>query len=355
VTSAIRIAVAGSMAEAIHQLTLSAIRAAAALGLLLALGAVSRADLQLCNRMSYVVESSIGIETKGTTETRGWFRIDPGQCRSVIQGEVKIDGLFLYARALAIYGASPLPQTGHAELCVAQDTKETFVISSARICARTGQRLVRFTAVNPTANDQMLTANLAEEAEYTNEQARDAGIQRLLVMAGYDATPIDGIRGAKTDAALLQFIQDNKLTATAAGRSDFFDVLIAAAQRPEGAGFAWCNETPYTVMAAIGTEEKGSVTTRGWYRVAPGSCVRPDVSGQARKLFSFAEAVDANGQSLKPPARPLSWGGDTVLCTRLGKFELFDQKDCALKGLSSAGFATIELAAGRTGTTVRFK
>ena len=43
-----------------------------------------------------------------------------------------------------------------------------------------------------------------------------------------------------------------------------------------------------------------------------------------------------------------------VLCTRSSKFELYDQKDCSSKGLSSAGFALIELA-GRTGTTVRFK
>jgi uncharacterized membrane protein len=343
------------MAVAIHQLAQGMYRTAAALGLLFALCANAHADLQLCNRMSYVVEAAVGLEIKGTTETRGWFRVDPGQCRSVLQGEIKIDGLFLYARALAVYGASPLPQTGHADLCVVQDGKEDFVIPSARICARAGQRLVRFTAVNPTVNEQMFTANFAEEAEYSNEQARDAGIQRLLVMAGYDANPIDGIRGAKTDSALIQFLQDNKLGATAAGRSDFFDVLIAAAQRPDGAGLAWCNETPYTVMAAIGTEDKGTVTTRGWYRVAPGACVRPDISGQARKLYSFAEAVDANGQSLKPPQRALSWGGDTVLCTRLSKFELFDQKDCALKGLSSAGFATIELAAGRGGTTVRFK
>ena len=59
-------------------------------------------------------------------------------------------------------------------------------------------------------------------------------------------------------------------------------------------------------MAAIGTEDKGTVTTRGWYRVAPGSCVRPDLNGQSRKLYSFAEAVDASGQSLKPPLRALS-------------------------------------------------
>ena len=326
----------------------------AALAVLFAFCQSAHADLQLCNRMSYVVEAAIGLETKGTTETRGWFRIDPGQCRSVLQGEIKIDGLFVHARALAVYGASPLPQNGHADLCIVQDSKDNFVIPSARICARMGQRLVRFTAVNPTVNEQMFTANFAEEAEYTNEQARDAGIQRLLVIAGYDANPIDGIRGAKTDAALMQFLQDNKLAATAAGRSDFFDALIAAAQKPDGAGFAWCNETPHAVMAALGTEDKGTVTTRGWYRVAPGTCVRPEVGSQARRLFSFAEAVDANGQSLKPPQRPLSWGGDTVLCTRAGKFELFDQKDCTLKGLSSAGFALIELA-GRSGTTVRFK
>ena len=77
----------------------------------------------------------------------------------------------------------------------------------------------------------------------TTTQARDAGIQRLLTIAGYDAGPIDGVRGEKTDAALAQFITDNKLENTAAGRSDFFDQLMTAAQRPNSAGFAWCNET----------------------------------------------------------------------------------------------------------------
>jgi uncharacterized membrane protein len=35
--------------------------------------------------------------------------------------------------------------------------------------------------------------NLAEEADYDDAQARLAGIQRLLVMSGYDAYPIDGV------------------------------------------------------------------------------------------------------------------------------------------------------------------
>jgi uncharacterized membrane protein len=347
----IRIVAGDPMAETARKLVRSLAHGAAIFAVICGFGVPARADLQLCNRMSYVVETAIGIEDKGSSTTRGWFRIDPGQCRNVLQGESQAEGYYLHARTPAVYGASPLPQAGHADLCIAQDN---FVITSAQLCTRPGQRLIRFTAVRPSATEQGLTANLAEEAEYTAEQARDAGIQRLLVIAGYDAAPIDGVRGAKTDAALVRFLQDNKLPATAAGRSDIFDVLIAAAQKPDGAGFAWCNETSYAVMAALGIEDKGTVTTRGWYRVAPGTCLRPEVTGQPRRLYSFAEAVDASGQALKSAERKLAWGGDTVLCTHSIKFELFDQKDCAAKGLSAAGFALIDLA-GSGGTTVRFK
>jgi uncharacterized membrane protein len=326
------------------------IRTAAA-ATLCALARPARADLQICNRMSYVIETAIAIEDKGAVATRGWFRVDPGLCRTVMQGEVQAEALYLHARALAVYGASPLPQGGHADLCVEQGN---FVLASARACHRPGQRIARFTQVKPSEGEKGLTAYLAEEAEYSDDQARDAAIQRLLVIAGYDATPIDGIRGAKTDAALMQFIQDNKLTATAAGRADFFDTLIAAAQRPDGIGFAWCNETSYVVMAALGIEEKGAVTTRGWYRVEPGKCLRPEVKGQLRRLYSFAEAVGGDGQVVRRSDRPVSWGGETILCTRNVKFELSDHKDCVDKGLTAAGFATVELA-GRSGTTVRFK
>jgi uncharacterized membrane protein len=325
------------------------------IGAAIVLGALTspaRADLQLCNRMSYVVEAAIGIEDSGAAATRGWFRIDPGQCRVVMQGEVQAESLYVHARALPVYGASPLPQGGHADLCVGE---ENFVLASARACAgRGGQKLARFTAVKPSETEKGLTAYLAEEAEYSDDQARDAAIQRLLVIAGYDATPIDGIRGAKTDAALLQFIADNKLTPTAAGRADFFDVLIAAAQKPDGVGFAWCNDTAHVVMAALGVEENGAVVTRGWYRVEPGKCLRPELRGQLRKLYSFAEAIGANGQPVRRTGGTMSWGGETILCTRNVKFELVDHKDCAGQGLTPAGFATVELNS-RTGARLRFK
>ena len=333
------------------RINIRTIEAAAAAAVLLACAAPARADLQLCNRMSYVVEAAIGLEEKGTAATRGWFRLDPGQCRTVLQGELQAEGLYLHARALPVYGGSPLPQAGHADLCIAQDN---FILPSARSCNRPNHKLARFTQVKPTESEKGHTAYLAEEAEYSDDQARDAGIQRLLVIAGYDATPIDGIRGAKTDAALLQFLTDNKLGVTAAGRTDFFDTLIAAAQKPDGSGLVWCNDTSHPVMAAVGVEEKGGVVTRGWYRVDAGKCLRPDVKGQPRRLYSFGEAIGNDGQPIARGSQPIAWGGETVLCTRNVKFELNEQKDCAAKGLTATGFAAVELS-GRSGTTVRFK
>jgi len=313
--------------------------------------APARADLSLCNRTSYVVEAAIGIEDKGSAATRGWFRIDPGQCRPVMQGAVEAERVYVHARALPAYGASPVAQAGHADLCIAEGT---FLIAGARHCTKPGQRLVRFSEVKASETEQGLVANLAEEADYTPEQARLAGIQRLLGIAGYDANPIDGIEGKKTETALAQFLKDRGLTGEAASAPAFFDVLMNSVRQADGIGFAWCNETAHTVMAAVGVEEKGVVVTRGWYRIESGKCLKPDVSGKPRRLYSFAEAVDPNGQAIRRADKTLSWGGGTMLCTRNVKFELSDHKDCAGKGLSATGFAPIDLA-GRSGATLRFR
>ena len=322
---------------------------AAAFAFSLATLSPAQADLRLCNRMSYVVDAAIGFEDKAAAATRGWFRIEPGQCRVVLQGTLDAERVYLHARALDVYGGSPLPPSGHADLCVSTGN---FVIAAARSC-RSGQRLARFTEVKPTETEQGPTASLAEEADYNDEQARLAGIQRLLVLAGYDASPIDGVQGRKTEAALAQFVNDRKLTADATAAPNFFEVLIEAALKPEGGGFSWCNETAQSVMAALGVEEKGAIVTRGWYRLEPGRCLRPDVSGQARRVYSFAEAIDAQGSPVRRGDKPLAWGGDTMLCTREAKFELNEHRDCAARGLTAAGFAPIELPRG--GTTLRLR
>ena len=68
-------------------------------------------------------------------------------------------------------------------------------------------------------------------------------------------------------------------------------------------------------MAALGVDDNGAVTTRGWYRVEAGKCVKPDLPAKPARLYSFAEAVDKEGQALKRGDKLLVWGGPTQLCT----------------------------------------
>ncbi len=309
----------------------------------------ARAELTLCNRTSYRLDAAIGLEKRANVATRGWFRIDPGQCRQAVDGALDVDMVYVHARTPPVYGSAPMPQVGHAELCI-RDTD--FEIANARGCPVSQQ--VRFTAAQPSDSPQGPTVNLAEEADYDDAQARLAGIQRLLAIAGYDAYPIDGVAGAKTQAAVAKFISDRKLPADSASKPEFFDALMQAAANPVGAGFSWCNDTKYTVMASLGMVEMGQIVTRGWYRVEAGQCLRPDLRGDPHRIYSYAEAVDGNGRAIMRDDTLLSWGGNVHLCTRDGKFELSDHKDCAARGLNSAGFAVIDTG-GRPSATVRFK
>src|ERR1044072_6098469 len=163
----------------------------------LSLTASARADLQFCNKTSYVLDLALALEDKGAAATRGWFRVEPGACKGVMQGNPRAEQIYVHARAAAAYGPSPLPQAGHAAFCVADGN---FIIAAAKTCqTRTGQRLARFSQIKPSETEQGLTAYLREEADYDPAQARLAGIQRLLVVAGYDGNTIDG-RGGQEEA-----------------------------------------------------------------------------------------------------------------------------------------------------------
>jgi uncharacterized membrane protein len=296
-----------------------------------AFSAPAFADLKICNRMSYVVEAAIGIDQKAATATRGWFRIDPA------------------TRALSVYGASPLPKNGSDTLCVASGD---FVIGAARQC-RAGQTPAPFTQVTPTIGDDgNLVAYLAEDSDYDDEQARLAAIQRLLVIAGYDAAPIDGVDGPKTRAALKGFLGSRGLSSDAAQSPDFFTTMIAAVQSPSPSGLSWCNDTPHRIVAAVATDDGKAVVSRGWYRIDPGKCVHPDVTGQPRRVYSFAEAVDADNRTIKVKDKPLNWGGTKELCTRERRFETNEQGDCASRGFSATGFSVVDISG--PGKTLRF-
>jgi hypothetical protein len=133
--------------------------------------------------------------------------------------------IYVHARTPLDYGSAPIPRMGNAELCIRDGD---FAIANARSCPISQQ--VRFTATRPSDSLAGPKVNLAEEASYDVAQARLAGIQRLLTIARYDAYPIDGVQGAKTQSALAKFLTDHKLPANTAAQPEFFDALLAAAR-----------------------------------------------------------------------------------------------------------------------------
>jgi len=153
----------------------------------LGLGREARADLQFCNKTSYVLDLALGLEQGSAAATRGWFRVDPGACKAVLQGALEAEKAYVHARALAAYGASPLPQAGHSDFCIADGN---FIIAAAKACnSRSGQRLVRFSQIKPSETEQGLTAYLGEEADYDPAQARLAGVAKFVGAGSVCAYP----------------------------------------------------------------------------------------------------------------------------------------------------------------------
>ncbi|MBX3519669.1 MAG: DUF1036 domain-containing protein [Xanthobacteraceae bacterium] len=312
----------------------------------------ARADLEICNRTSFVIEAAIGIESKGAAATRGWFRVDPGACRVVLRGEPIADHLYLHARALALYGALRPLSAAHIDLCTGSGD---FLLAGAKQCAKAEDRLLPFAEVRPSKSGDNSALFVAESAGYDAEQARFAAIQRLLTLAGFDAEPVDGMPGAKSELALAAFLKSRNITAEAALRADFIDLLLAAARDGQAPGLLWCNDTKHAVMAALGSEEDGAVVTRGWWRIEPGACIRPEVPRRASaRLYSFAEAVDVSGAVVEQKGRPLFWGGNNRFCVKSIRFEIRDHVNCEARGLDTKAFVPVELSR-QSGAMLRFR
>jgi uncharacterized membrane protein len=310
------------------------------------------ADLSLCNRTSFVAEASLAIEIQGTAATRGWFRVDPGQCRIVLRGKIEAEHIYVHAHPLPVYGAVKALTPPQIDLCVGE---KDFLVAGAMRCTKSSERMVPFSEVRPRDVDDIATVTLAEPNDYGVDQARLAAIQRLLTLAGYSIEPIDGLTGPKTDNALTQFQRERGLLVDSVSSPILLDLLMDAVRDGTGRGLLWCNETTHAVMAALGIEDANTVVTRGWWRIEPGACARPDLPRRPiRQIYTFAEAIDSNEEVIEKNGRPLQWGGGTKLCTRNTKFETREHSRCESRGLTTQGFDSIDLSA-KTGTTVRFR
>lgn len=297
----------------------------------------TRFPLDVCNLSSYAADIAIGLEVATGAATKGWFRVLPGTCEEVLQEGLGAKRHLLHVRPLELYGTPPKTETGSIRLCVRDDE---FLIAGATECAREGQFMAEFVAVEPVVEENRRQVSVDEPAKFDTGKAQTAGLQRLLGLAGYDAGAVDGIAGARTEAAIATFADDAGIDA-----DQLLTVMatlierIASGQVDTAPKF--CNETLNRVMFSVAIPVGSAIETRGWYQVSPGNCARPLATTLAgQKLYVFGEAVDGAGASILSRGQPVAWGGETELCTKNLEFRIRGHDDCEARGLTTRGFKT---------------
>lgn len=315
------------------------------------LPAVAHADYRFCNATSYVLDGAIAFETEGGPTSRGWFRMPPGECRAALEGPVAAQDYYVFARSIDAHEGSIKYFSGNESFCIIE---RDFEIEGREQCAMRGYDSSDFLRVSTKGGDAW-TTTFSEASEYTAEQARIAGAQRLLKDIGFSLSRIDGIAARNTSRAVEAF--QRSIGGSVTGRIDemLLEQLIEKAEaQHETLGLGFCNRTEELVWAAVGYKNHGDDMSSGWVRIEPGGC-RKAIKGKLveKSYFVYAEAVDETGSIALREGQPMSWSGAETFCTKATRFEIKGRDRCTARGFDERGFMRVETE-GKPGWTVDF-
>lgn len=316
--------------------------AAAALLCWLVLPGRAHADYQFCNRTSYVLDAAIGYSSGDIWKSRGWARLLPGGCATMLQGPVESGEYFVFARSFDAHKGSIKYFSGNTGFCIVD---APFEIEGQDQCAMRGFDAADFMRVETKAGANW-TTSFSEASEYSAEESRVAGTQRLLMDLGFALKQVDGIAARNTLRAVQAFQRSANLTQT--GTIDdalLADLVARAIAVHQSAGLDFCNRTAELVWLAVGLRSGEEDTSSGWIRIDPGSC-RKAIKGRLREnaYYFYAEAVDDLGDVARRNGEPLVWSGDRPFCTKPTRFEIRGRERCAARGYDERSFMRVETA-----------
>ena len=102
---------------------------------------------------------------------------------------------------------------------------------------------------------------------------------------------------------------------------------------PGWAQFSICNQTFDVVNAAIGSYERDSFKTSGWWTIGPNQCANViDETLHARYYYVFAQDVFGR----------IVLSGATPMCIAPGRFEIPGETDCLIRGYIEARFHEVD-------------
>lgn len=301
-------------------------------------------DYTFCNRTSYATSVAVGIRNGGLWATRGWWVIPAGECRVIIKGALTQPVYYSFARSSFAHTGPIRTWGGTQTLCTGKGTFQATSDGSDQ-CGP-GYESQGFAKVE-TNGKAAWTTTLTEAANYKSaEQARIAGLQRLLSDLGRFQGAIDGVAGPKFNEALSQ--ARTALGASPSDATGLYNKLLAEASRVQAsAGLTFCNRTQDIIWSALGLESGTKTHSMGWWRLQPGQCekvIKDRLTDQY--VYAFAAADKSEGVAE-------TWGGTKQFCTRDSSFDMADVKDCKGSGSVSTGFLQIDTG-GRPGITFEF-
>ncbi|WP_233356070.1 DUF1036 domain-containing protein [Henriciella aquimarina] len=284
----------------------------------------------ICNRTSFVIETSVARYEGQGVVVEGWKRLRPGSCEVALAGSLRPGVHYLFARSSTAHRGGRRIWGGDTPLCV--DTTGSFSVESPQDCAAMGLESRDFRPVLIENRDTWKTS-LTEIEEYSLEQAGNAGIQRLLADAGVFNGNIDGAIGRKTRAAINDFLTNNDLDQEMSD-PDLIDILEQIAQdRGRNIGMTLCNRTRNRIWASIARRRGEGWESRGWWQLESGGCARViDEPLLTAEHFVYAEMEDG-GQTrmLKDTTDPF--------CIGHMRFAITGRKDCEASAYETALFA----------------
>jgi uncharacterized membrane protein len=291
-----------------------------ALGLALCATPASAA-LKLCNQTSYVLYAATGMKTDAGASSQGWTRVVPGDCRDVLRKPLTTALYFLYARSSQAYSGEPRAWGGQFPLCVRD---ANFSLATGSSCKGDDSFAVPFSAIDTRGMTSWTTTLTETPGLASLDDARKAGIDRLLHNLGYTFNDDDG-----RQAALAGFRRKMKIVPNARD-ADLFDAMETEAMKTVSpAGYSICNDTAGVIWAALAFGAGKHVLSAGWWKVAPGGCAH----ALTQPLHIDKVYVHAEGHN-----NPKLVGGPDKFCVANITFQTMDTGNCAAHGLATASF-----------------
>jgi uncharacterized membrane protein len=303
-------------------------------------------DYEYCNRTSFAINVAVGMldEKKAQWRTRGWWTITPGDCKPVIRGKLNPTAYFTFAKTHFVHQGPMRMWGGSHMLCVGRGQFQANSDGTG-ICAP-GLEAQGFARIDTKGRPSWRTTLVESDTIKTNDQAKIAGLQRLLSDLSLYAGPADGAANAGFRQALTDARTQFGYAATEDSTQTYVKLMAEAAKIQSQTGLTFCNRSPSAIWVALGRDEEGRKQSRGWWRIQAGQCEKV-IKDRLTEQFLFAHASNDKGGA------DGAWSGRYPFCTKDSAFEMDGGENCQQRGGERTGFFAIDTQ-GRPGAVYSF-